>query len=60
MTLLPMAEHSMSKAVAAVLAGLLEKGDSLRDALNAMAHVPLRNWNGTLVGEIRPGGALVS
>lgn len=44
--------------MAALLVHLLPADDPLREGLEAMAHVTLKNWNGIEVGTIRPAGPL--
>lgn len=47
-------------ATAALVARFLPNNGTAIDALAAMARPELRNWNGILVGGLRPGAALAS
>lgn len=51
-------ERGAENMMGAILGRVLPKGDALAEEFAAQAHVPVKNRNGLIVGEIRPTGTL--
>jgi L-asparaginase II len=52
------AGRASESAISAVLASLFARHEPLAAKLSDMARPEVRNWRGTVVGNLRPAGAL--